>query len=163
MINWKVNISQFFRDLKLETSGPNSIYKREGRALRDSLWREFETLLDETAQRSGSTVASWRIGMMYDTPTEFVELPARSKGDFLQKGSQGPIALARMANVDFKISDMDLRTLALQDIVLTNGSPHFDQAEGGPLRRENAPAGAMERFALRVADIDLLDDFKKGE
>ena len=149
----RTNLSQFIRDLELETKGPNSVYRRAGQELRDIIWNEFETLLDETAQYSGSTVASWRLGWMYSTPEEFVELPRpATMQDALQKGADGPIALARIANIGFKIDPMSLVELTRQDIVITNGSPHFEQAEYGPLRSVNAPAGALERFAQRLGD-----------
>ena len=162
-IRYKANLSQFLRDLDIETKGPNSIYKRAGRELRNAVWYEFELLLDETPQWSGSTVASWRIGWLYDTPTEHVVLPERKLSEALQKGSEEAISLARMANSDFIMKEMDLLELVRQDIVVTNGSPQFDVAEYGPVRRVNAPAGAFERFAQRVADMKVLDGFKKEE
>ena len=161
MLKVKSNISDFVRQIGVLTAGPNSIYRVAGRQLHKAIWNEFETLLDETPQWTGSTTASWRIGFGRETDEVFLKLPDRTRAEALQRGSQEAISLARMASADFLTEDADLSKYARQDVVLTNGSPHFDRAEGGPLRPENTPPGALARFELRVANLDILVDFPK--
>lgn len=161
MLGFKMNISEFARDLNAMTSGPNSIYRAPGQALRNFLLDEFKTLVYETPQYSGSTAASWRIGFGRDLDTKATLLPKpKSWHEALEKGSEWPCMIA-ISNALTDLPEALAERYMRQDIVLANEAPGFDTAEEGPVRAVNTPPGMLKRFEARVATAEILVDFQK--
>ena len=155
------NISAFQRELGMLTTGPNSIYARGERALRQVLLEEFHTLVQETPQYSGSTAASWRIG--FYAPTEYTMMwPPSSAADALAKGMDPAVSIA----VGYARESLGVTGYGMlknrQDITITNGAPGYETAEEGPVRQVNTPPGALKRFVERFSHrVIALDDYWK--
>ena len=160
----KMNISQFVKDLNAITSGPDSIYRAGGRALREALMEDFETLVQETPQFSGSTAASWQIGFPEDTyGNDYVELPPPANGiEAMHRGMDPAVSIAT-TRARANLLHTDPERFFRQDIILLNNAPGFETAEEGPVRPENTPPGALKRFEARFATRDIIVDFQKGK
>lgn len=156
----KFDGGQFIRDLNMMTAGPNSIYARGERALRQVLLEEFHTLVQETPQYSGSTAASWRIG--FYAPTEYTMMwPPSSAADALAKGMDPAVSIAvGYARESLGVTGYDMLKNR-QDITITNGAPGYETAEEGPVRQVNTPPGALKRFIGRFAARTIVVDFQK--
>lgn len=146
------NISQFARNLRSISSV--TLFKRAGESLKEAIEDEFDVLLEETPQYSGSTVASYRLGLGSGTEDVHVELPEpASAQEAFAKGSQAAINIARSASAGaLPESETLIKRLRTSDIVVTNGAPQWERAEEGPLRPVNEPVGAFNRFEERIAD-----------
>lgn len=130
-----------------------AVLKDIGDTLAAGIWDEFETLVMETAQWTGTTAASWNLYMKYRmvAPDEGIrEQPKRTRKQALNKGHMHAVSIALNANLS-RLDDIttDYRT---SDIVISNNAPGAEQAESGPLRDVNqGAAGALARFEQRVA------------
>ena len=154
----KTNVSKFIKELGTITKGKSSIYNVAGANLRKALLDEFEILVRETPQYSGSTAASWKIGFYQDLDTSAVELPKpASVNEALSKGTEGPCNIAISAAE--KALSSDLREYFRSDITLHNEAPGFDTSEEGPVRPINTPPGALKRFESRLAHMKILEDY----
>lgn len=156
------SVSQQLRNGFIETAGKNSIYRKAGSQLVEKILGEFEVLVRETPQWTGTTAASWYIGMTRDEATldQVNTQPERTKKEALQKGSE-PACTFSINKSKFTLMDADLARIATEDIVVGNSAPGFDRAEEGPVRPENSPPGALDRFMARVSLIDFEVDFYK--
>ena len=152
----KLNASQFAKQLRDISSV--TLYKRGGQALKEAIEDDFDVLLMQTPQYSGSTVASYRIGLKADDTFEILPKPA-SANEAFERGHETAVNIARVANTG-SIPD-DYKGYLTKDLTITNGSPQWDVVEYGPVRDVNEPAGAFERFKERLSnkiiDVDLGD------
>ena len=156
------SVSQQLRNGFIETSGKNSIYHKAGSQLVEKILGEFEVLVRETPQWTGTTAASWYIGMTRDESTldQVNTQPERTSKEALKKGSE-PACAFSINKSKSTLMDADLVRIATEDIVVGNSAPGFDRAEEGPVRPENSPPGALDRFMARVSLIDFEVDFYK--
>lgn len=122
-----------------------------GDTLAVGIMEEFDRLLNETAQYTGTTAASWRVSMG-GAGKETVNTQApRSRVAALKMGHQHAVNVARMANTG-ALDDIS-KAYRYSAIVIENDAPGADAAEHGPLRDVNAGAeGAFERFKGRIRD-----------
>ena len=152
----KLNASQFAKQLREMSSV--TLYKRGGQALKEAIEDDFDILLMQTPQYSGSTVASYRIGLKAEDTFEILPKPA-SANEAFERGHEAAVNIARVANAG-SIPD-DYKGYLTKDLTITNGSPQWDVVEYGPVRDVNEPAGAFERFkerlSNRIIDVDLGD------
>ena len=152
----KLNASQFAKQLRDISSV--TLYKRGGQALKEAIEDDFDILLMQTPQYSGSTVASYRIGLRAEDAFEILPKPA-SANEAFERGHEAAVNIARVANAG-SIPD-DYKGYLTKDLTITNGSPQWDVVEYGPVRDVNEPAGAFERFkerlSNRIIDVDLGD------
>jgi len=152
----KLNASQFAKQLREISSV--TLYKRGGQALKEAIEDDFDILLMQTPQYSGSTVASYRIGLKAEDTFEILPKPA-SANEAFERGHETAVNIARVANAG-SIPD-DYKGYLTKDLTITNGSPQWDVVEYGPVRDVNEPAGAFERFkerlSNRIIDVDLGD------
>lgn len=152
----KLNASQFAKQLRDISSV--TLYKRGGQALKEAIEDDFDILLMQTPQYSGSTVASYRIGLRAEDAFEILPKPA-SANEAFERGHETAVNIARVANAG-SIPD-DYKGYLTKDLTITNGSPQWDVVEYGPVRDVNEPAGAFERFkerlSNRIIDVDLGD------
>ena len=152
----KLNASQFAKQLRDISSV--TLYKRGGQALKEAIEDDFDVLLMQTPQYSGSTVASYRIGLRAEDAFEILPKPA-SANEAFERGHETAVNIARVANAG-SIPD-DYKGYLTKDLTITNGSPQWDVVEYGPVRDVNEPAGAFERFkerlSNRIIDVDLGD------
>ena len=152
----KLNASQFAKQLREISSV--TLYKRGGQALKEAIEDDFDILLMQTPQYSGSTVASYRIGLRAEDAFEILPKPA-SANEAFERGHETAVNIARVANAG-SIPD-DYKGYLTKDLTITNGSPQWDVVEYGPVRDVNEPTGAFERFKERlgnkIIDVDLGD------
>ena len=154
-LNVRMNISKFNRDLGAMTRGPNSMYSQGGRELRAALMEEFETLVKETPQFSGSTAASWQIGFPGDlyggfTPgDDFVQLPKPANGIEAMKKGMNPAIDISITRAKATLFSTDPDQYMTKDLVIVNNAPGFETAEEGPVRQVNDPARALDRCRAR--------------
>ena len=152
----KLNASQFAKQLREISSV--TLYKRGGQALKEAIEDDFDILLMQTPQYSGSTVASYRIGLKAEDTFEILPKPA-SANEAFERGHEAAVNIARVANAG-SIPD-DYKGYLTKDLTITNGSPQWDVVEYGPVRDVNEPAGAFERFkerlSNRIIDVNLGD------
>ena len=152
----KLNASQFAKQLRDISSV--TLYKRGGQALKEAIEDDFDILLMQTPQYSGSTVASYRIGLRAEDAFEILPKPA-SANEAFERGHETAVNIARVANAG-SIPD-DYKGYLTKDLTITNGSPQWDVVEYGPVRDVNEPAGAFERFkerlSNRIIDVNLGD------
>jgi len=152
----KLNASQFAKQLREISSV--TLYKRGGQALKEAIEDDFDILLMQTPQYSGSTVASYRIGLRAEDAFEILPKPA-SANEAFERGHETAVNIARVANAG-SIPD-DYKGYLTKDLTITNGSPQWDVVEYGPVRDVNEPTGAFERFkerlSNRIIDVDLGD------
>lgn len=152
----KANFKQFGDALK-DLSKGGGLDRRIGIQLRDALEEEFLTLLLETPQWSGTTVASYNFGLRPGDEVREQPEPADIT-EALQRGHLSAVQVAMHANtgklpLDFK----GYRTNA--DLALVNAAPGFETAEEGPVRDVNNPVGAVARFVERVNELVIDIDF----
>lgn len=160
MLRAKVSKILFDADV-FQTKGPNSIYRKAGSQLVEKILGEFDVLVRETPQYTGTTAASWEIGFMRDLPGEVTEQPAIKKGEKpLSKGSEVACQIS-MDRARKTLTETDLPKYATQDIIVNNAAPGYDTAEEGPVRAVNTPPGALKRFEGRIAALDFEVDFYK--
>lgn len=154
------NLNEVARQLtKIVTS--RQLFIRGGMVLKEAIEDDFDTMLLQTPQYSGSTVASYRLGYMYETPTVHEVLPEpASAQEAFERGHQTAVNLARVANAGF-FGDPNYEKMIRKDIIITNGAPQFETAEYGPVRMVNEPAHAVETFKnslkSRLYPVDLGD------
>jgi len=159
MINFKSDVGAAIRELGALTRGPNSIYNRAGAALKETLLEEFDTLVRETPQWTGTTAASWEIGFPSDITGSVEKQPDRNREEALSKGAEAACNVA-MDKARTSLT-RDFRKIKNQDIIVSNDAPGYDRAEEGPVRPENTPPGALKRFEARVATLYIEVDFLK--
>lgn len=159
MLNFRNDVGKALRELGEMTRGPNSIYNKAGAALRESLLEEFDTLVRETPQWTGTTAASWEIGFPSDLTGAVETQPDRNREEALSKGAEAACNIA-MAKARTSLSG-DFGKIKTQDIIISNDAPGYDRAEEGPVRPENTPPGALKRFEARVGTMNIEVDLTK--
>jgi hypothetical protein len=155
------NLSQMAREI--DAMG-KAIFKDVGDAIAYGIWEEFRILVQETAQWTGTTAASWNLYMQGRVGpigvTGYREMPKRTRKEALQRGHGDAVQIALAANYD---NLLDITTqYRYAEIVISNYAPGADRAESGPLRAVNQPTQAFERFKSRVAfrNFDVIRDRK---
>ena len=133
-----------------------NIFKVGGEELSQALTAEYETLVKETPQWSGSTAASWSMGFAAPM-VDAQKTKPKSRAEAFIKGASPAIgeSLARVNLSNY------LEDYLTKDVTVTNGSKNFDYAEGGPLRAENEPGGMYSRFLNRVRNLHIVIDGSK--
>lgn len=124
-----------------------AVLKDIGDSLAQGIWEEFVILVNETAQYTGSTAASWNLSMGGDDSVRLQ--PKRTRQQALQKGHQSAVQIALAHN--FKSLVNITEEYRYRAIVVENNVEHAGKAETGPLRDVNHPAGAFFRFQQRLA------------
>lgn len=120
-----------------------------GDTLAEGIMDEFDRLLNETAQYTGTTAASWRVTMGGAGNDSVNTQSPRSRKEALSVGHPHAVNVARMANAG-ALDDIS-KAYRYSAIVIENNAPGADPAEHGPLRDVNAGAeGAFERFKGRI-------------
>lgn len=139
-----------------------AVFTKTGAVLQRELMKEFNTLANETAQWSGTTVSSWNItlggvgdgGGYYPQP----EVPygswifAKEKGD---QGTTSAVIYRNQHNLD-RLTTMGLpgqKGNSYRAIMVENYTPWAAEADEEPMRKINRPAGAFKRFKIRVANL----------
>ena len=133
----------------------HALFKVAGASLADGIWEEFEQLVLETAQYTGSTAASWNVATKGSG--SHGQVVVRNLGPDeapSYKGHLPAVMVALNRNRDMGNLD-DLRAGrggALRGgINVWNEAPGAEQATTGPLRRVNAGAEtAFTDFKQRV-------------
>lgn len=128
-----------------------------GDALAQGIWEEFETLVIETPQYTGTTAASWNLSIGGDESVR--TQPPRTRETALEKGHMDAVreALVHSATALDNLSVMAVGskkgkyTQPYAAIVVENNAPGSEIAEEGPVRPINEPAHALERFNQRLA------------
>lgn len=145
LVRW--DISKFLADVK---KIQRNIYKVPGQKLSAALTKEYEQLVTETPQYSGNTAASWSMGF-YAPVVDAGKVKPKSRAEAFRKGSDPAVgeSLARNTLED------NLHEYVRKNVTVTNGSPSFEFAEGGPLRPENEPGGMFSRFQNRVRNLHI--------
>ncbi len=145
MITIRSNISDVVRAVDKEKK---AVLKDIGDSLSVGIWDEFIVLLNETAQWSGSTAASWNLSMGGDSSVRIQ--PERTRKEALAKGHLAAVHVAIAHNFKSLIDISDKYRYSA--IVIENHAPGASRAETGPLRSVNNPSQAFERFKKRLKD-----------
>ena len=137
---------------RLFFEGSTAIYTVAGQAIADGIWVEFEQLVRETAQYTGTTAASWNLGMAFGK--SYGGVRARELGPDespLSVGHGAAVSLALNANRG-NLEGLG-KTILRSGINVWNEAPGSERSEEGPLRGVNESAiGAFSRFQERVRD-----------
>lgn len=144
-----INLSKVIREIDYLGQ---AVLKDTGDAIAEGIWEEFEQLVQETAQWSGTTAASWNLTMggVGEGGGVYTQPEPKSEAEALRRGHQHAVSIAvtrnfgRLHNITH-----DYRTKA---IVIENYAPGSERSEVGPLRSVNQPSGALARFEQRVAN-----------
>lgn len=151
------NISQMVREIDYLSK---AVFTDVGDALRDVIMEEFEQLVIETAQWTGTAAASWNVSIGGDSSVR-EQNKGLKKSEIaamqLSKGHGTAVAVAMSHNAGAldRLSTMGVgkKGNTYGAIVVENNAESSDQAETGPLRAENAgAAGAGLRFEQRLAN-----------
>jgi hypothetical protein len=137
------------------------VYPAAGRAMRLAMEREYERLLHETPQYSGTTVASYRMG--FRAPAVKDELPKpKTMGEAFQRGAGYAIGRAQAAYDANPLTD-DFDKWKTADVTVTNGNDQeaWEVAEYGPVRPINEPVGAFNDFEGRLRELIINVDISK--
>ncbi len=131
-----------------------NIYKVAGYSIAKGIWKEFEQLVNETAQYTGTTAASWNLSAGGFLSTGGVRtMPKRNKENALRSGHQYAVDVALVNNYG-RITGSNI-----YDLVLRSGINVWNEAPGamsgvvetGPLRDVNTSSlGAFSRFQNRI-------------
>lgn len=143
-----VNLSKVIRDIDL---AGKAILKDIGDSVAEGIWEEFLILLEETAQWSGTTTASWNLqvrGRGLKSDSHMIIMPPRTKADALRKGDSAAIAVAVAQNQG--VLDNLSTDYVRKDIFISNAAPGAYTAEYGKVRECNTPGGALARFEERL-------------
>ena len=144
----QTNLSDMAREIDVMGK---AVFKDIGDSLAQGIWEEFVILLNETAQYSGSTAASWNLSMRGDRSVRMQGDGERlPKEQQLAKGHQAAVQIAKAHNFKSLIDITELYAKGAA-IMVENHAPGASRAETGPLRPVNNPTGAFERFKMRVA------------
>lgn len=153
MLELKLNVSQFIRDIK---KWQYNFHFVAGKRLGERVMEAYERLVNETPQWSGTTAASWAIGFGRGVPGGFVDLrdqtPPRGKAPIKYKAHGAAVGIG-LSRADQSLVTTNLEAYKTQDIVVVNDSPNFDIAENGPLRDINMPGGMFAAFQEELDSI----------
>lgn len=128
-----------------------AIYTVAGQAIADGIWEEFEQLVKETAQYTGTTAASWNIDKKFGASY------GREVGIKLKKG-ESPLHIGHHYAVGVALDRSRGNLDGLGKKVLTSGINVWNEAaaaeiaaETGPVRPiNNSAINAFSRFQERV-------------
>jgi len=133
----------------------HSLYKVAGNAIADGIMEEFEQLVYETAQYTGTTAASWNVGTMGSASHGNVRARQLGKDESpLHAGHGAAVSVALNANKN-RLDGLRKGTIGALNsgINVWNEAPGAETAEEGPLRPVNSGAeGAFDRFKIRTLD-----------
>ena len=146
------NISKMVREIDYLGK---AVFQDVGDTLKDVIMEEFEQLVIETAQWTGTAAASWNVSIGGDQSVR--EQPKRTKTTALERGHGAAVSEAMNHNTGAldRLSTMAVgkKGNAYGAIVVENHAESSDRAEHGPLRAVNAgAAGAGFRFEQRLAN-----------
>lgn len=143
----RMDLGQFLADVK---KIKRNIWRIPGIKLKAQLEAEYKTLVEETPQYSGSTAASWSMGFLAPMVNSQKNKP-KTVAEALRKG-QDPAVGESLARINLS---NHLTDYLQKDVTVTNGSPNFEHAEGGPLRAVNEPGGMFARFQNRIRNMRI--------
>jgi len=132
-----------------------AVYKEVGETLAKAIWKEFEQLVKETPQWSGTSAASWNLSIGGSGGLSGVRnMPERDPKTALQKGHMHAVDVALASNLN-SLQDLSDQfkpgRIRNAGIVVENYAPFVDITESGHVRDVNLPNGAFARFQERVA------------
>ncbi len=131
-----------------------NIYKVAGYSIADGIWEEFQQLVADTAQWTGTTAASWNLSAGGFLDRGGVRtMPDRKKEDALQAGDQHAVQVALLNNYDRITGSNIYKNVLTSGINVWNESPAAmtGRIERGPLRDVNQSSiGAFARFQARI-------------
>ena len=139
------NFSQVAREIDYDSK---AIFKDIGNTLAQGVWEHFVVLVNETAQYTGTTAASWNLSMGGDQSVR--EQPERTKSEALQKGHQAAVGIAIGHN--FKSLVDITEKYKYSAVVIENHALGAERSESGPLRDVNSPTGAFAKFQMNLAN-----------
>lgn len=154
------NFSKIARQLDREGK---AIFKDIGDAIAENLWEEFEILVKETAQYTGTTAASWNMYMQYRIAAlskEVRKQDERTAETALGMGHMHAVTIA--LNENYGRLDEISTLYTKQDIFISNAAPGASQAElGGPKTPRSENTGAAQAFArfesrIKSKNIDVI-------
>ncbi len=144
----RINVS----DVRRQTSIlGKAIFKEIGDKFAAALWTEFELLIIETPQWSGTAAASWNMAMGRSGGEVRVQ-----SGEGLNKGHMHAVAIAVNANFG-RLAEISTR-YGTADISVWNDVEYTKRLEYGPLRAINQPGRAFVRFKERVKNMSIAID-----
>ncbi len=140
------NFSNVIREIDVQGK---AVLKDIGDTLAVGIMEEFDRLLNETAQYTGTTAASWVVSMGDPGKATVNTQSPRSRNTALKMGHQHAVNVARMANVG-ALDEISVK-YRWSAVTIRNDAPGANVAERGPLRPVNADAvNAFERFKSRI-------------
>ncbi len=151
---WR-NLSDMFRKLSCLTTG---VFQYIGPRVVDLIEPEFEKMVIETPQWTGTTAASWNISLGGDDTVR--TMGKRKLENALHKGHMAAVRTSLTYNTpNFAKMRASITTRGaggtghgLAAIVIENNAPGYDTAEHGPLRPINNPGHMLAKFMSRVGD-----------
>lgn len=149
------NLSKIARDLDGYVA---KMFKVLGEDIAREIHEEFEVLVYETPQYTGTTAASWTLSFAgraggYGASTEAdafapVDIPLDKSRGPLHKGHENAVRIAMHRNQGaFEALPEAYR---YSSMMIRNNAPGAVRAEEGPVRAVNDPAHALERFKGRL-------------
>lgn len=150
---YETNISKMLREIDYLSK---AVFTDVGEALAEGLMEEFEQLVQETAQWTGTAAASWNISLGGDSSTR-VQPEIKNVDLAHYKGHEDAVnqALSHNYGALKGLSTMGLpgqKGNHYRAIMVENYAETAEFAEHGPLRDVNMPSGAAFRFEQRVAN-----------
>ena len=150
------NISKMVREIDYLGK---ALFQDVGDTLKDVIMEEFEQLVIETAQWTGTAAASWNVSIGGDQSVREQHAGKDKKEIAALQLSRGH-GVAVSKAMDHNAGALDrLSTMgvgkkgnAYGAIMVENHAESSDRAEHGPLRSVNSPAGAFFRFQQRLAN-----------
>ncbi len=130
------------------------VYKDIGVALTEKLWVEFERLVKETPQYTGTAAASWNIGMpgMAGAGGGVRVQRKRTRETALRMGHMAAVGEALGSNFGFL--NIVAEKWSTADILIWNDAESSLYAEYGPLRPINDPGLlAFSKFVGRLTTL----------
>ena len=152
MADTRTNLKQ---QAKLLGFAGHALYRVAGMTIANGIWEEFEQLLYETAQFTGTTTASWNIATKGAGSHGGVRARGLGPGEEpLHVGHGAAVSVAINANID-NLAELERGTIrALNSgINVWNEAPGAERSTTGPLRAVNAGAEmAFDNFKMRVME-----------
>lgn len=147
----KVNASEAHRAIE---AGKSKVNKLVAKKISEVLWEEFEQLVKETPQYTGTAAASWNIAAQH--PGGGVREQKLNEGGPLSYSHPTAVNIALSANMGNLEAFAD-KDFIYKDLFIWNDADSAVYAERGPLRGVNDPPGpgAFARFQERLASLTL--------
>ena len=150
-----INVSDIVRTV---ATVKTAVFKKTAQVISDIVWDEFQVLVKETPQWTGTAAASWNLTLGQGGDRAERTQSPRTKKQALQRGHGAAVGVALAANqsnLDYMRANL-AKGYTTQDIAVTNYAESSERAMHGPgIRPINQPIGAQERFESNLAFIDF--------